>query len=92
MNTAGRIGAQAQSQPDTLSWRVCAEQQAPGAGDAGETGERQQAQSSGWPGGANASSASCGHGRFLLLQNRHTLSRVNYFVRFGDNYDGRLNG
>jgi hypothetical protein len=34
--------------------------------------KRQQAQSEGWPGGANASSASCGHDRFLLLQNPHT--------------------
>ena len=29
---------------------------------------------------------------YLADDIKHELSRVNYFVRFGDNYDGRLSG
>ena len=37
----GGPGTQAQSQPDTIPWRVCPEQQTPGAGDSGKAGQGQ---------------------------------------------------
>lgn len=32
------------------------------------------------------------YGTLVTAANRFKVSRVNYFVRFGDNYNGRLNG
>jgi len=69
---AGGPGPEAAGQPDAFPRGIRPQQPVPGAGDAGEAGQRRPASLDRRSGRAHSGRAPRLDGRFLFLQNRHT--------------------